>query len=182
MKVIIYAVGRTFEQDKHQLNWDEIVALSDKKEWSVTELEGKPVISPQEIADYSYDIIAVFSDRLFESIRRELTGEYNVPKDKIIPWREIAANELKAMHTMVPMIAMLCEERNCKNVLDIGMSVIPKRCLIKKELFGNADIVLEGVWRKVQSEMQTYTTEFMNQERSATKSLTRYCYGMKRIA
>lgn len=148
MKIIIYAVGGTFEQHRHQLNWDEIVALSDKKELSVAEINGKPVISPQEIEDCKYDVVAVFSDRLFESIRRELAGEYNVPKDKIVPWREIIPDESKAMHTMLPMIAMLCQERDCKNILDIGMTVIPKRCLIKEELFEDKDIVLEGLWRE----------------------------------
>ena len=80
--IIIYAMGKVFEKYCFKINWKEIVAVADKKDGISSDGCDVPVIKPEQIMDFSFDYIAVFSNNLFEEIKTELIGYYFVPENK----------------------------------------------------------------------------------------------------
>lgn len=148
MKIIIYALGKIFKNHKDKIDWEQVVALSDKDIKSFQNSFDIPVILPKEIYNYDYDYVAVFttSDSLFEEIRMELTGEYFIPLNKIISWRELIPEE-EAMDTeIVQFYQKFLRARNCKRVLDFGMPAISKNYLIKDELLAEGESILDGIY------------------------------------
>ncbi len=146
MKIIIYALGKIFNNYKEKIDWTRIVALADKEASSDSEMYRIPVISPERISDFEYDFIVVFSDKYFEEIRMELTGEYFVAADKILPWRVMIAEPGMIEYGTARMYELFCEEKNCTSILDMEMSVLPKNYLTKEELFHKRNCVLDGIW------------------------------------
>jgi len=143
MKIIIYALGRIFERYKDEIDWECVVALSDKSAQSSQMMNGRPIIIPEQICDIQYDYIVVFSDQLFDTIRTELTGEYFVPQEKIIPWWEIVACERQ---TRIILVCIdFCRKYNCRKIVDYGMKEIPRYYLTKEEIFAEQEIILDGV-------------------------------------
>lgn len=86
-RVIAYAVGTVFEKQKNNIKWENVVAVSDRNVASRGVIHGKPFIPPQEIADYEYDYVAVFSSRHFETIRLYLTRRIGISEDRILSWQ-----------------------------------------------------------------------------------------------
>jgi hypothetical protein len=146
MKVVIYAMGRIFERYKEKIDWSQVVALSDKNRRYDKTIHGCPVVSPEALCKLEYDFLAVFSNTLFEEIKMELSGEYFVPQDKIIPWSEIVFGQHRAVLEIIRYYKIFCQERKCKKVLDYGMSVISENCLIKDEFISGEKVILDGVY------------------------------------
>lgn len=146
MKIIIYAMGRIFEQYKDRIDWDQVVALSDKNQRDSEVICGCPIVSPSDICKLEYDFLAVFSNMLFEEIKAELSGEYFVPTDKIIPWSEIIPVQRDVAWETLQRYRIFCEERKCKRILDFGMSIISASCLMKGDFISGEDVILDGVW------------------------------------
>lgn len=144
MRIIIYALGKKFEQYKDKLNWEDIIALADKNIKSPNKINEIPVIMPSAIRYLEYDYIAVFSDYLFEEIKRELVGEYFICKDKIIPWKVLIGEEIAAADS-VQLYQKFFSGKKCKKILDIGMSILPQICLTKEEVFSEDDVMLDGL-------------------------------------
>lgn len=93
MKIIVYALGRLFEQQKARIDWKQVTALADKNIPFEMMDYGIPVITPDLICSLEYDYVAIFSNQFYEEIRMELSGAYFVPKNKIIPWGEIVGEK-----------------------------------------------------------------------------------------
>lgn len=148
MRIIIYALGKVFKAYKEKIDWNQVIALSDKKAKEFHNIFDKPVILPEVIKDFCYDFVAVFtsSDCLFEEIKMELTGKYFVPKDKIISWKEIIIDENIETSDILRFYQNFLKERKCSKVLDFGMSIISRNCLTKEELISEDNGVLDGVW------------------------------------
>ena len=146
MKIIIYALGKMFEHYRERLNWDQIIALTDKNKKAFCEIHGVPVILPDTICKLDYDYIAIFSDEYFSEIKMELVGEYFVPQDKIISWKELIAGEKVSVAAVLPFYQNFLKRSRCKKILDFGMSMIARNCLIKEELISEKENVLDGIW------------------------------------
>ncbi|MCI9619922.1 MAG: DUF4422 domain-containing protein [Dorea sp.] len=151
MRIIIYAVGRMFEYHSGQIEWEDIIALADKNPKIETKKYGFPVIKPDVICEWEYDFIAIFSNKYFEKIKMELVGEYFVPKEKIIPWREIVLKE-SVSSGILQHYKIFLKERMCKRVLVFELPMIHKNCLIKEELLSWKEGVLDGVWSRVEDQ------------------------------
>lgn len=147
MKIIIYALGKIFEQNKNKINWDNIEALCDKNtDKSVDNIiYGVPIVKPDSLCNFEYDFVAVFSTVFFEEIKRELVGQYAVSKDRIIPWREIVEDGKKYVPDILSFSRIYFKDRKYKKYLDIGMSYLPKKYLTKEELQFDEDIILDGL-------------------------------------
>lgn len=78
-KIIAYALGQVYEKNKDNVDTSSIISYVDLKKEGATR--------PEEISEIDYDMIAVFSNAGFESMRRKLMYEYNVPVNKITSWR-----------------------------------------------------------------------------------------------
>ena len=72
-----------------------MTALTDKSIHLEMGNERLPIITPGQIKSIEYDYVAVFSNQFCEEIRMELTGEYSVPLDKILPWTEVMKGKKK---------------------------------------------------------------------------------------
>lgn len=147
MKVIIYALGQIFEQNKNKINWDDIEALCDKNvdkdfDSGIYEIS---MIGPSDLCSMEYDFVAIFSNIFFEEIKRELVGEYSVPKEKIISWREIIKEERDVFPDILSLFKKYFCERGYKKYLDIGMPYLYKRYLTKVELDLGENILLDGI-------------------------------------
>lgn len=146
MKLIIYAMGRMFERYKGKVNWNQVVALSDKRIKTDGRMEEKTVIPPNMICKQDYDYVVVFSTSLYEEIKQELIGEYFVPKDRILPWKEIIVEEKTDMLESVRKYVLFCKDKQCRTILDGKMSVLSKYWLTKNDIGFGTEVVLDGVW------------------------------------
>lgn len=149
MKLIIYAVGRVFHRNKDKINWTEVTALVDKKVMKACSItvagQEYPVISPAAISELPYDYIAVFSDIYFEEIKMELTGEYFIPKDRIIPYREIVGDNEFPIMEFLDCSRIFCMEKKCHKVLDCGMAVLSRHYLTAEEVFSCQEVQIDGI-------------------------------------
>jgi hypothetical protein len=144
MKIIVYALGRLFEQQRERMDWKQVIALADKNISSEMADYEIPVITPELICSFEYDYVVIFSNQFYEEIRMELTGVYFVPKGKIIPWIEIIEEKGKITSQMLEAYRSFLVEKQCRRILDVGMSVLPNCCLTKIQ-FLTEDCILEGV-------------------------------------
>lgn len=151
MKIVIYAIGQIFARYKDEVNWNDIEALCDKnievKKSAVKDYKVS-MITPDGLCDMEYDFVAVFSNSFFEEIKRELVGEYSVPKERIISWKEIIEDEEIATVDILSFCRIYFDRIGSKKVLDVGMSCLPKRYLTKNELLLGEKIVLDGILSK----------------------------------
>lgn len=146
MKIIIYALGKVYEREKNRIDFRQVIALADKSAYFGMERDGLPVISPAEICGTDCDYIAIFSGQYYEDIRMELTGEYCVPEDKIIPWTEIVKEESKNMIQILERYRLYLNISGYKRILDVGMSVLPDFYLSKDHFLSAKDAVLDGLY------------------------------------
>ena len=149
MKIIVYALGRLFEQQKARIDWKQVTALADKNIPFEMMDYGIPVITPDLICSLEYDYVAIFSNQFYEEIRMELSGAYFVPKNKIIPWGEIVGEKSRISSLILETYKAFLAEKQCKRVLDAGMSVLPNCCLTKRQFLMEEDCALDGVWSDV---------------------------------
>lgn len=145
MRIIIYAMGQVFERCRENIKWDCIAAIADKKPQYTGMIHGVPIISPVDICNFQYDFIAIFSNKMFEEIKMELAGEYAIPKDRIISWREALKDGWKEGVGVSGFYKSFFKERKCRRILDAGMSVIPSFFLTKAELLDGEGVTLEGL-------------------------------------
>lgn len=145
MKIIIYAMGQLFERYKKEIDWNNVIALADKTVELLCNNYSVPVISPESIGNMDYDFIAVFSNKLYETIRIELIGEYFIPQEKIIPWWEIVPGIDFVESECLQSCQAFCLSRRCKRVLDVGMSMMAGKYLTKDEFLPMEGTCLDGI-------------------------------------
>lgn len=84
MKIIIFGIGKRYQQSKDKLRKDiEIVAFidNDSMKWGNT-IDGVPVICPDEIIHYTYDFVFLMS--IYQKEMREQLIQIGVSCSKII--------------------------------------------------------------------------------------------------
>ena len=139
-KFIIYAMGQVFERYKEQIDWDTVVAIVDKKPSDVKEINHVPVLTPRALKELQYDSIAIFSNKYFESIKRDLIGDYFVLPEKIVSWKELLRQEEKINYDFAYF-----RDYPCKKILDVGMNVLPFYILSAEELSPISQVRIDGV-------------------------------------
>lgn len=145
MKIIVYAIGKIFENHKNKINWNDVVALADKHPVSAHYINGRPVITCEEINRLQYDYIIVFSNRYYGEIKAELSGYFFIPEDKIIPYGAITEKNMPPVTEFMDFCFCFLRENGCKKVLDYGMQILPDYYLTKEEVFPDMLISLSGV-------------------------------------
>lgn len=86
-RLIIYGLGKIFEKNKKEIDWDQVVALTDKQIKEQRNYNTIPIICVEQIQNMEFDYIVIFTNQYFESIKVELNGKYFVPEEKIVSWR-----------------------------------------------------------------------------------------------
>lgn len=145
MRIIVYAIGKLFEQHIDKIVWEHVVAIVDKEKFGAGELHGHQILCPQAVCDLDYDYIAVFSDRFYEEIRQELVGEYFVSQTKIISWREILKNKIDVSMFNFCFFKKYIQIKDCEKILNIGTSVLSQFCLTKDSFISKQGVLLDVI-------------------------------------
>lgn len=147
--VIAYGMGKIFERYSLSIDWKEIIAIADKKAGSLSNFHGVPVIKPEQIIGYSFDYIAIFSNKLFEEIKNQLIGYYFVPEDKIISWKALMSYEPQEEYEIIAFYKELIKEFKFHKILDIGMPYFPKYFFEAKKMDCIYPIALDGIGKNI---------------------------------
>lgn len=132
MRIILYGKGIMFQKYKNLLDWNQIIAIADKKAEKNEMIHNKPVILPDEIDRYQYDYIVIFSDKYFLNIRRELIGQNFVEPERILSWRFLISNN--GISVSVETLKKFISELKIDTILDADQKVIPHFLFSREEL------------------------------------------------
>ena len=143
-KVIVYALGKLFEKNKYNIEWENVIAVADKNVTAISDIRKVPCIKPHEIAEYEYDYIAIFSNTSFDVIVKELWGQYGIPIHKIISWKDIIRDSIERDAGYV--IGQYVKEKKVHKLLDVGMKYLSKSFLTSKEVCGTEKSIIDAVW------------------------------------
>lgn len=87
-KIIVYGLGKAYENAKTFLKEEfDLLAYSDK-EWKKF-LHWGGVISPREIKNYPYDYIYITSQKYVEEIKKELIEKYGIKEEKFLTIKDM---------------------------------------------------------------------------------------------
>ena len=145
LKYIIYGKGRFFLNKVGLIPWKQVVAVADKQAKAGEYFHAVPVILPQEMDTYEYDLIVIFSRQLFEQISQELQGMYFVPQDKIVSWRIFEEADDTVLSDGLSFFSRFIEEYRVRNVLDTNIEVLSDNIYSKGEISKTENFVLEGI-------------------------------------
>lgn len=145
MKLIIYAIGEIFYRYENEINWNCVVALADKGKHDLETIHERSVISPKEISQFQYDYIVVFSNRYYEEIRMELSGEYFISLDKILPYRSMIKSERNDTIEIMEYYRLLCVDKKCRKLLECGLSDLSLNYNIITEIFHDDAVFLDRI-------------------------------------
>ena len=145
MKLIIYAIGEVFYRYENEINWNDVAALADRKEGGAAAIHGRPVVHPKELSQTQYDYIVVFSNRYYEEIRMELSGEYFISPDKILPYRAMIKIERDDTIEIMEYYRLLCTDKKCRKLLEYGPSALSRNYLAATEIFHDDAVLLDRV-------------------------------------
>lgn len=145
MRVIVYAMGQVFQQYKDSIDWNHVIAIADEKESNTRKRNGVPVIHPNQLEEYEFDGIAIFSNKYFESIKRTLVGTYLIPDEKIVSWKATICQEKAVAYDAAMLMKAYLQEGNYKKILDVGMNIIPHSILSTDALLSHSAGALDGV-------------------------------------
>lgn len=163
MRIVIYSRGRLFQRYKDRINWEEVIAVVDKKVDPQDMICDKPILMPQSIYELKYDYIVVFSDKYFYDIRRELIGEYFVEPDKIVSWRFLIKDDREAEAFLT--LERFVDKLDVHSILDIDMSLIPRFVFSKEEMNFKSDLILDGVGKQTYPYYKQIYRKFYNSAR-----------------
>ena len=87
MKIVLFGIGKIFEEIKSQIDFHSVVGLIDNEYSKLyQEISGITVVQPERIQEYDYDYIVICNTRYFEDMRNQLIA-LRVPSTKIIGWQ-----------------------------------------------------------------------------------------------
>ena len=152
-----------FQRYKDRINWEEVIAVVDKKVDPQDMICDKPILMPQSIYELKYDYIVVFSDKYFYDIRRELIGEYFVEPDKIVSWRFLIKDDREAEAFLT--LERFVDKLDVHSILDIDMSLIPRFVFSKEEMNFKSDLILDGVGKQTYPYYKQIYRKFYNSAR-----------------
>ena len=88
-KIVIWGTGKILKSMKHYVNWDEVICLVDSSEEKKGScFEGKEIKLPQELAEFSFDKMVVFTTNFYSEIYNTLVSKLGVAEDKIVHWSD----------------------------------------------------------------------------------------------
>lgn len=142
MRLILYALGRKFERYRNQIDWRNVVAVSDRDAATAKDGYPAPFVDAKNIAKLKYDFVVIFSDLIFENVRMYLAWECGIPVDKIISWRGLFPEYNNAIRCILRWLSSEAGEWRQKKILDSGLSGIEEWCLTKKDIAEKNSITL----------------------------------------
>lgn len=143
MKIIVCGMGKLFERHRNELHEEDIVCFADN---DIAKQKayyfGKPVISPYEINNYSFDAIVVFTSQSnYEEISYQLVMEAGIDCRKVLKWDYFLGENFYNAEMIANVLNLLFCQKNIRNILDIG-AVIGRKQLWN--IRGNVDLLTES--------------------------------------
>ena len=140
-KIIVYCIGAIFEKYKDKLLWNQIVAIIDKRAENNELIMDKPVYRPSKIKYLQYDYIVVFSTKYFIEILKELVFVWDIPVEKIVPWRILFDNRLTINYEYLRNI---CRGLKHNNVLIREADKLDKYILNRESIGISPDSIFDA--------------------------------------
>lgn len=102
MRVVVYGAGENCRRVLEKIQEkDEILCIADKDTHKIGgTVEGYPIIAPEDIVSYGYDMIVVSIIANFDDVKQELIGK-GIDRRKIIHWMKFINISPKYIGTMV---------------------------------------------------------------------------------
>lgn len=138
-------MGKLFERYYSEIDWNEIIAVVDKKEQDIAEFCDVPVIKPQQIHDFTFDYIAIFSNVLFEDIKNELIGDYFIKNEMITSWRSLLPLNTYLDYEIINNYRKILQEFQFYKILDIGMMFFSQYFFNKDSIINSSKFCIDGV-------------------------------------
>ena len=144
-RLIIYGLGKIFEKNKKEIDWDQVVALTDKQIKEQRNYNTIPIICVEQIQNMEFDYIVIFTNQYFESIKVELNGKYFVPEEKIVSWR-IFLEESKDWYIQtIEFYRDYINNKKINKALDIGMQYLPTFFFSRSQMISKSNFSIDGV-------------------------------------
>lgn len=144
-KLIIYGLGKVFEKNKQNIDWDQVIALTDKKIKEPGYSYNIPTVCIEEIQKMEFDYIVIFTNQYFESIKVELNGKYFVPEEKIVSWRIFLGESKDWYIQTIEFYRNYINNKKINKVLDIGMQYLPTFFLSRCQMVPKSDFSIDGI-------------------------------------
>lgn len=147
--IIIYGMGRLFQNYQEKLNWQKIAAVADKKVENASEYCGVPLIPPEQIEKQTYDYVVIFSVKFYDEIKSQLIGDYFVPDEKIISWKALIPDNRCTDAQIIEYYKNIIREFRFHRILDVGMPLFARYFYAAGEILPDYSIQMDGVGGKV---------------------------------
>ncbi|WP_019552551.1 DUF4422 domain-containing protein [Propionispira raffinosivorans] len=132
MAAVLFGTGEVLKGLRDVIDFEQILCLADnsvKKQH--TFLYGKKIIAPEEIKQYDFSSIVIFSTKNFFEIYKQLVNDLQIPESKVFSWyfyaeKEKVSIEKKQMFSAwrsVEGIISCMRLKNLKTVLDFGQQL-----------------------------------------------------------
>ena len=87
MKIVLFGIGKIFEEIKSQIDFHNVVGLIDNEYSKLYQkISGIAVVQPERINEYEYDYVVICNTGYFEEMRKQLI-ELGIPTSQIIGWQ-----------------------------------------------------------------------------------------------
>lgn len=123
-KIVIYGLGKIFNDYAKNVNLEEVVCFSDASfSLQYQFIFGKICIPPNRIIQYDFDYVVIFVNRETRQIYKNLISS-GIPAQKIISWQYYLYNVCNSVSSFAPSVCeyieKFIEERHITSILDIG--------------------------------------------------------------
>ena len=146
-KLILYGLGKIFNEYKQYICWENVIAVTDKYiEEKKDCYNGILMIKVEEIQNMAFDYIIVFTDRYFESIKTELIDSYFILEEKILPWRVLLSEKNKDYYNrIVTFYRKFINSKKINRVLDICMKYLPQIFFTQFQISKRESFEIDGI-------------------------------------
>ncbi len=116
-KYIIYGLGQVFRNNQYLIENIDVVAYCDKAP-KTDSIDGIPVVWPEQLSEFVYDYILVFSNKLYSSIRLNLIKDYDVNPVCVVSWQLLAPRADRNIMDYFVYLSAVSRELGLTKLLD----------------------------------------------------------------
>lgn len=127
MKIIIFGIGKIFNQYSHYVRMDDVQCFLDNSSsvW-YRRIYGKMALPPERINEYECDYVVLFNQNQTNEMREQLV-DLGIPDEKIISWQHYIFNFIFSLSAMTlncyGVLWEFLEKLHVKTALDIENSL-----------------------------------------------------------
>ncbi|MDD7327990.1 MAG: DUF4422 domain-containing protein [Lachnospiraceae bacterium] len=139
MKIIVFGIGQALKKRIGRINISDVVCFTDNSVASDGMMYGRPLVSPDQLEDFDYDLIVISSFRFFNEIKSQLIDDLKVPEQKITGIENYLGTDDnyqgRVVHeTYISDLFDALNIFNVKSVLDYGEGLVEEGFLDKTDI------------------------------------------------